>query len=208
MVGRSGRYTTGGIRTVRDTQVITKWRSSASRLLGSENQAPSSIKTGLLLTALTWLLSRFIVSISWGQARNPLSANPNSWARWDSVNYLSIAQHGLTFGNCRQSTIRGPTQSVRFPMVRDGTVVAWLPCNRPIGSLDGHRIAQCWTSRVVVGDGGRDIPRVVWLGQRYPSGTSVPGPSPFCPLPGSYLQLRSLPNIVGPRRRCWCTPSR
>ena len=145
------------------------------------------------------------MSVTWGQTRNPLSTNPNPWIRWDSVNYLSIAQHGLTFGSCYESTILEPTKPARSPLVRDCTVVAWLSRGSPIGSLDGHRIAQCWTSRFVVGDGGRDIPRVVWLGQGYPSGTSVRDPSPLCPLPRSCLQLRSLPNIVGPCRRCWCT---
>lgn len=85
---------------MRDVQVITRWKSSASKLLGSDDQSPSSIKVGLLLTVLAWLLSRFIVSVTWGQTRNPLSTSPNPWIRWDSVNYLSIAQHGLTFGSC------------------------------------------------------------------------------------------------------------
>ena len=85
---------------MRDTDVITRWRSSALKLMGSEDQAPSSIKVGLLLTVLAWLLSRFIVSVAWGQTRNPLSTDPNPWIRWDSFNYLSIAQHGATFGNC------------------------------------------------------------------------------------------------------------
>ena len=190
---------------MRDTQAITNWRSSASRLLGSEDQAPSSIKTGLLLTVLTWLLSRFIVSVTWGQTRNPLSTNPNSWIRWDSVNYLSIAQHGAYLRELLRVHHSGPTKPVRFPLVRDCAMVAGLSRGSPIGSLDGHRITQCWTSRFVVGDGGRDIPRLVWLGQGYPPGTSVRGPSPLCPLPRSCLQLRSLPNIVGPCRRGWCT---
>ena len=109
---------------MRDTQEITKWRSSASRLVGSEDQAPSSIKVGLLLTILTWLLSRFIVSVTWGQARNPLSTNPNPWIRWDSFNYLSIAQHGTTFGSCYSP----PFSSQPNPLyLRWCGTAQWLP---------------------------------------------------------------------------------
>jgi hypothetical protein len=109
---------------VRDVQVITRWRLSASKLFGSEDQAPSSIKVGLLLTVLTWLLSRFIVSVTWGQTRNPLSANPYNWARWDSVNYLSIAQHGLTFGSCSSPPFSSQPNPLGFRWC--GTA-GWLP---------------------------------------------------------------------------------
>jgi hypothetical protein len=60
----------------------------------------ASIAWGGLLTAAVWLLSRFIDSVTWGPARNPISFNPYLWARWDSANYLGIAQHGRTFGRC------------------------------------------------------------------------------------------------------------
>ena len=93
-------------------------------MLGSEDQAPSSIKVGLLLTVLTWLLSRFIVSVTWGQTRNPLSTSPNPWIRWDSANYLSIAQHGATFGNCYSPPFW--TQPNPFGFHWCGTA-QWLP---------------------------------------------------------------------------------
>src|ERR1700733_3306077 len=60
----------------------------------------ASIAWGGLLTVAAWLLSRFIDTVAWGPARNPISFNPYLWGRWDSANYLGIAQHGRTFGRC------------------------------------------------------------------------------------------------------------
>ena len=58
----------------------------------------ASIAWGVLLTVAAWLLTRFIDTVAWGPARNPISFNPYLWGRWDSANYLGIAQHGRTFG--------------------------------------------------------------------------------------------------------------
>ena len=190
---------------MRDTQAITNWRSSASRLLGSEDQAPSSIKTGT-----TSYCSRL--------AFEPLHRERHLGPDTESLEHQSEPVDSM--GQCQlpfdrptwsylrellRSTVLDPTKPVRFPLVRDCAMVARVSCGSPIGSLDGHRVTQCRPSRFVVGDGGRDIPRLVWLGPGPPPGTSVRSPSPLCPLPRSCLQLRSLPNIVGPCRRGWCS---
>lgn len=60
----------------------------------------ASVLTGLALTALAWCLSRAVVGLSWGPARTPFEFNPYLWARFDSINYLGIAEHDRTFGRC------------------------------------------------------------------------------------------------------------
>ena len=60
----------------------------------------SSVVTGVVLSAAAWLVSRTVVSIGWGPARNPFQFNPFLWARWDSINYLAIAEHGRAFARC------------------------------------------------------------------------------------------------------------
>lgn len=75
--------------------------STSTQNLDHTHQPRSTITTGLLLTAVAWLVSRLVVAASWTPALDPLrffSADP--WARWDSFNYVSIALHGSTFGRC------------------------------------------------------------------------------------------------------------
>jgi hypothetical protein len=60
----------------------------------------ASISAGLLPTAGAWIVAHVIVGISNGHARNPFALSTKTWARWDSLNYVAIAQHGTTFGRC------------------------------------------------------------------------------------------------------------
>jgi len=84
----------------------------------------ASFGTGLLLTAVAWVVSRFVVGVAWGPARNPFSFDPNLWARWDTFNYLSIAEQGRTFAKCSSPAF--VSQPNPFSQVWCGTA-GWLP---------------------------------------------------------------------------------
>ncbi len=66
----------------------------------SDSQPPAAIWSGVFLTVISWFLCRFVVGAASGSARNPLTFNPSQWTHWDSSNYLTIAVHGRTFGQC------------------------------------------------------------------------------------------------------------
>jgi len=103
---------------------VKKSRLHSSELTTALSQPRADIASGIVLTAISWLLSRFVVSIAWGPARNPFGINPTSWIRWDSTNYLSIATHGVTFGYC------GSPQFSKQPNPLHDTwcgTAGWLP---------------------------------------------------------------------------------
>lgn len=79
----------------------TRRRRPGSSSGAPDSGAPrASFATGVALTAVVWVVSRTMITITWGPARNPFEFNPYLWARWDSINYLGIAQHGRAFGRC------------------------------------------------------------------------------------------------------------
>ena len=82
------------------TKVEKRRPDGGPRVGSGSDRAPASVWTGLALTTLAWLLSRAVVTVTWGPARNPLTFDPYLWGRVDSINYLGIAQHGRTFGRC------------------------------------------------------------------------------------------------------------
>ncbi len=84
----------------------------------------ASLGTGLLLTVVAWVVSRFVVGVDWGPALNPFQFNPNLWARWDTFNYLAIAQQGRTFGKCSSPAF--VSQPNPFSEIWCGTA-GWLP---------------------------------------------------------------------------------
>jgi hypothetical protein len=84
----------------------------------------ASFGTGLLLTAVAWVVSRFVVGVAWGPTRNPFQSNPNPWARWDTFNYLAIAEHGRTFAKCSSPAF--VSQPNPLSQIWCGTA-GWLP---------------------------------------------------------------------------------
>ena len=92
MLERDGGMTTSETKRRRPGPV------SERLVVGTSPRA--SIGTGVVLTAVAWLVSRTVITITWGPARNLVEFNPYLWARWDSINYLAIAQDGRVFGRC------------------------------------------------------------------------------------------------------------
>jgi hypothetical protein len=84
----------------------------------------SSIKSGLLLTAAAWFVSRAVVGVSDAGARNPVNIRGTTWSRFDSLNYLDIARHGVTFGKCAHFHFVG--RPILYGQKWCGTA-AWLP---------------------------------------------------------------------------------
>ncbi len=82
------------------SETVRRWPRPASSPLAHGGGSRSSIGTGVALTAVAWLVSRTLVTITWGPARNPFEFDPYLWAHWDSINYLGIAEHGRAFGRC------------------------------------------------------------------------------------------------------------
>jgi hypothetical protein len=71
------------------------------------DSARAPIVTGVLLTIGAWLTSHVVVGLADAQARNPFAFKPAVWARWDSLNYLSIARSGTSFGRCDSARFVG-----------------------------------------------------------------------------------------------------
>jgi hypothetical protein len=84
----------------------------------------ASIGTGLLLTAGAWIIARVVVGISNGYARNPIALKVATWARWDSLNYVTIARHGTTFGRCDSPQF---ARSINPYNVKWCGTATWLP---------------------------------------------------------------------------------
>ncbi len=93
---------------------------------GDAGRPNASVGTGLVLTAIAWLVSREVVAITWAPARTPLEFNPYLWARWDSINYLAIAQHGRSFGRCGSAGEPATALSRATHQTWCGTA-GWLP---------------------------------------------------------------------------------
>ena len=85
-----------------------------------------SIRSGLLLTAIAWFLTRLAVGVNWGPARNLFSFEPLMWKHWDSFAYLSMAAHGRTFGKCGSSGFPQTPFTLYTHEVWCGTA-GWLP---------------------------------------------------------------------------------
>jgi hypothetical protein len=85
---------------------------------------PAPVATGVALTVAAWAVTRLVVGSLSHWARDPFRVDPTIWDRWDSGNYLFIAQHGRDLGRCGS---RGfPTL---FPQLK-GTWcghAGWLP---------------------------------------------------------------------------------
>ncbi len=86
--------------------------------------APASYRTGIVLTVLAWLISRFVITATWSPARNPLQFAIGQWSRWDSLNYLAIASKGRTFGLCSSSPFSSSPNPLSLKWC--GTA-GWLP---------------------------------------------------------------------------------
>jgi hypothetical protein len=81
---------------------------------------------GIVLTAAAWLISRLVVTLAWAPARAFRSLEPVMWFRWDTFNYLSIAQNGTTFGRCGSPGF--PTSALqRYAHVKWCGNAGWLP---------------------------------------------------------------------------------
>ncbi|MGA2521085.1 MAG: hypothetical protein ABSG81_09740, partial [Acidimicrobiales bacterium] len=88
--------------------------------------AKASIATGVLLTAIAWLVSRIVVGAAWGPARDPFTFRTSLWRRYDSRNYLTIAIQGRTFGRC--GTPGFPeTALIRYAHLQWCGSAGWLP---------------------------------------------------------------------------------
>jgi len=115
---------------------------TAERSLDSSDGAPPSrsLPVGLALCAAAWLFGREVVTISLGSARSPFSALVGPWYRWDSINYLAIAEHGRTFYRCNgHSTLL---------FHASGTwcgVATWLP-GYPTVASELHRLGAPLTT--------------------------------------------------------------
>ena len=81
---------------------------------------PESLLVGAGLSALAWLVSCLVCSVGWMVAKSTSILSVGSWERWDSVNYLKIAAHGLQLQECT------PLQRYAFHVSQCGTV-GWLP---------------------------------------------------------------------------------
>lgn len=95
-------------------------------VVGTANQIPtkSSLKFGLFVVSVAWIISKSVISITYAPARSLFSFNPMDWARWDSVNYLSITIRGRTFGLCSEP----PFSSLPNPLgVKYCGTAGWLP---------------------------------------------------------------------------------
>ena len=93
---------------------------------GTTERTTGSIRSGLLLAALTWLITRLAVGATWGPARNPFSFEPLIWKHWDSFAYLSMAAHGRTLGRCGSSGFPQTPFTLYTHQVWCGTA-GWLP---------------------------------------------------------------------------------
>ena len=93
---------------------------SVSMSAESQRGGPSSLLVGAGLSALAWLVSCFVCAVGWGAAKSTSVLSVSSWERWDSVNYLKIAAHGLQLQGCT------PVQRQAFHVTQCGTV-GWLP---------------------------------------------------------------------------------
>ncbi len=71
------------------------------------------------MSALAWLVSCFVCSVGWAVAKSTSILSVSSWERWDSVNYLNIAAHGLRLQNC--------TLAQRQLYATQCGTVGWLP---------------------------------------------------------------------------------
>ena len=84
----------------------------------------ATIGAGIGLTAVAWLLSRLVVGIGWGPARDPFRFSAVPWFHWDSFNYLDIASYGATFGRCSSAAFA--SQPNKLDVKWCGTA-GWLP---------------------------------------------------------------------------------
>ena len=104
-----------------------------------------ALPAGLALSAAAWLVGRVTVALSFGPARSPLSPLVGPWFRWDSINYLAIADHGRTFFLCHgHSTLISRASGTWCG------VATWLPGYPALVSLLGHLGAPLATTMNLV----------------------------------------------------------
>ena len=84
----------------------------------------ATLRTGIALTSLAWLISRAVITATWEPARNPFQFPIYQWSRWDSLNYLAIAAKGRTFGLCTSPQFAGSPNPLGVKWC--GTA-GWLP---------------------------------------------------------------------------------
>ena len=96
---------------------------------GGKVDIPSGRRAGLLygalISALAWMLSRLVVGATSVRTLNPFSTDSGIWVHWDAFNYLSIAQHGRTFGRCGSPGIPSPLP--QFRTAKFCGSAGWLP---------------------------------------------------------------------------------
>ena len=92
----------------------------------SAARKPSSLLLGAALTIATWFISRTVIGVAWGAARNPFSLVTSLWTRFDSANYLRIARIGRTFGKCGSKGLPGDRLTFLYHHTWCGTA-QWLP---------------------------------------------------------------------------------
>ena len=113
--------------------------------VGGANPRLRTLWAGLALSATAWLFGRVVVALSFGPARSPLSSLVGPWFRWDSINYLAIADHGRTFFLCNgHSTLISRASGTWCG------VATWLPGYPALVSLLGHLGAPLATTMNLV----------------------------------------------------------
>jgi hypothetical protein len=105
-------------------------------------RSKASIASGVALAAAAWVVARAVVSISYGAARNPFKFRVLTWARWDSVNYMLIAERGITFYRCAPNSPVAHASAT--PLKWCGTA-GWLP-GYPWMIRAVHALGMNWNS--------------------------------------------------------------
>jgi len=106
----------------------------ATPLIQDPKEGRQSLLVGMVLSVVAWLFGREVVALSFGPVRSPFAGLGDLWVRWDSYNYLAIAQHGRTFYLCS----KGSEARLHLPFAWCG-VGTWLP-GYPAVVSEFHRL--------------------------------------------------------------------
>lgn len=109
-----------------------RWTRSPPTQLDEAPGSNTSILAGVGLTAAAWVTCRFVLGMLWSPARNIFQFQTSLWVRSDSINYLSIARRGMTFGICGSPGF--PENSItRFVHAKWCGTALWMPGYPVIG---------------------------------------------------------------------------